>query len=127
VGRSDLVVVLTGLITVVTLAPSVPAGASAGHAREHCGRAQKIVTPGAAYQVVSCLDDLTTAGTTVSGHTDPAQWAGLNAAGTVDPTGVPGIQVDGYFPDTSTTNTTTAGTTTPSSSSGSLITGTAGW
>lgn len=61
--------------------------------------------PGAEKQMVSCLDDLTTAGTVASGHTKASDWAGLHAAGTVNPTGVPGIQVDGYFPDTSTSNT----------------------
>ena len=55
-------------------------------------------------QQKACLDDLTTAGTTLSGHTDPNDWAGLHAAGTENPTGVPGIQVDGYFPDSSTGN-----------------------
>src|SRR5690606_19468288 len=49
--------------------------------------------------------DLTTAGTTRTGHTDPSDYAGLHASGTVNPTGVPGTQIDGYFPDTSTTNT----------------------
>ena len=52
----------------------------------------------------ACLDDLTTAGTTVSGHTNRADWTGLNAAGTTNPSGVPGIQVNGYFPETSTGN-----------------------
>ena len=71
----------------------------------HCARIDKVKVPGAEHQEVACLDDLTTAGTGASGHTIPANWAGLNAAGTTNPTGVPGIQVDGYFPDTSTTNT----------------------
>lgn len=71
----------------------------------HCARQSKIAVPGAARQKVSCLDDLTTAGTVASGHTNPADWAGLHAEGTTNPTGVPGIQVDGYFPDTSTDNT----------------------
>ena len=53
----------------------------------------------------ACLDDLTTAGTVASGHTNVDDWAGLNATGTTNPSGVPGIQVDGYFPDTSTSNT----------------------
>ncbi|HEU4348327.1 MAG TPA: tannase/feruloyl esterase family alpha/beta hydrolase, partial [Actinoplanes sp.] len=61
--------------------------------------------PGAAHQQTACLADLTTAGTVASGHTVPADWAGLHAPGTVNPTGVRGIQVDGYFPDRSTTNT----------------------
>ncbi|RYU09474.1 tannase/feruloyl esterase family alpha/beta hydrolase [Nocardioides iriomotensis] len=60
---------------------------------------------GAERQVTACLDDLTTAGTVASGHTNPDDWAGLHAAGTTNPSGVPGVQVDGYFPDDSTTNT----------------------
>ncbi|HEY8371638.1 MAG TPA: tannase/feruloyl esterase family alpha/beta hydrolase [Pseudonocardiaceae bacterium] len=70
-----------------------------------CTRADRIRVPGAEHQVVSCLDDLTTAGTVRTGHTDPADWAGLHASGTRNPSGVPGVQVDGYFPDTSTSNT----------------------
>jgi predicted esterase len=54
---------------------------------------------------VTCLDDLTTPGLVAAGRTNPADWAGLHAAGTVNPTGVPGVQVDGYFPDGSTGNT----------------------
>jgi hypothetical protein len=61
--------------------------------------------PGAERQVAACLDDLTTAGTVASGHTNPDDWAGLHAAGTTNPSGVPGVQVDGYFPDGSATNT----------------------
>ncbi|MGW1993982.1 tannase/feruloyl esterase family alpha/beta hydrolase [Embleya sp. NPDC001921] len=61
--------------------------------------------PGAERVIGACLADLTTAGTVGSGHTDPKDWAGLEAAGTVNPSGVEGVQLDGYFPDTSTTNT----------------------
>jgi len=71
----------------------------------HCARQSKITVPGAEMQKTACLDDLTTAGTVASGHTRAADYAGLHTPGTVNPTGVPGIQVDGYFPDTSTTNT----------------------
>jgi hypothetical protein len=71
----------------------------------HCARQAKVRVPGAEQQKVSCLDDLTTAGTTKTGHTNPGDWAGLHAPGTTNPTGIPGLQVDGYFPDTSTTNT----------------------
>jgi tannase/feruloyl esterase/3HB-oligomer hydrolase 3HBOH len=59
----------------------------------------------AEHQVVSCLAELTTAGTVASGHTVPADWAGLTQTALPRPRGVPGIQIDGYFPDTSTTNT----------------------
>src|SRR6266511_3103918 len=64
----------------------------------------EIVVPGAERQEVARLADLTTAGTVASGHTDPADWAGLHAPGTVNPTGVPGIQIDGFFPDRSSFN-----------------------
>ncbi|CAM3028620.1 3-hydroxybutyrate oligomer hydrolase family protein [Saccharomonospora xinjiangensis] len=61
--------------------------------------------PGARHQQVACLDDLTTTGTVRTGHTDPADWAGLTQRALPVPGPVPGIQIDGYFPDTSTTNT----------------------
>jgi hypothetical protein len=61
--------------------------------------------PGAEYQQVAHLDDLTTTGTAASGHTNPADFAGLTDAGLPSPSGVPGTQIDGYFPDNSHTNT----------------------
>ena len=61
--------------------------------------------PGAQYQEVACLADLTTTGTTRTGHTDPADWAGLTQESLPVPDPVPGVQIDGYFPDDSTTNT----------------------
>ncbi|MFL6056077.1 MAG: tannase/feruloyl esterase family alpha/beta hydrolase [Actinoallomurus sp.] len=64
-----------------------------------------VTVPSAERQVSACLADLTTAGTVASGHTVPADWAGLQPAGAHNPSGVPGLQIDGYFPDTSTTNT----------------------
>ena len=61
--------------------------------------------PGAEYQQVAHLDDLTTAGTVASGHTNPADYAGLTHSGLPPQSGVPGVQIDGYFPDNSHTNT----------------------
>ncbi|MCI2422082.1 tannase/feruloyl esterase family alpha/beta hydrolase [Saccharopolyspora sp. K220] len=61
--------------------------------------------PGAAHQESACLDDLTTTGTLNSRHTVQADWAGLTAEDLPAPGEVPGIQIDGYFSDTSTTNT----------------------
>ncbi|MBF6331252.1 tannase/feruloyl esterase family alpha/beta hydrolase [Nocardia transvalensis] len=81
------------------LATSMAAG-SAGSA----GCSAPIV-PGAQRQIATCLEDLTTTGTVASGHTVPADWAGLQAKDTRTPSGVPGTQIDGYFPDASTTNT----------------------
>ena len=65
--------------------------------------------PGAERLEAACLTDLTTTGTIITGHTDPSAFTGfgeLSVPGTVNPSGVPGIQLDGYFPDTSTFNTT---------------------
>lgn len=80
----------------VLAAMAVPATASAS-VRHGC----TVGVPGAAYTESACVDDLTTAG----GHTVAADWAGLTSAGLPVPAPVPGVQVDGFFPDTSTTNT----------------------
>lgn len=85
-------------------AAQAPAGVAA-----HCpggnlgGPATGITVKGAPMQKAACLPSLTTGGPTgtiATGHTDVSDWAGLAAAGTTNPTGVPGVQVDGYFPDT---------------------------
>ncbi len=93
----------TALAGLTSVTPAAPAAATA--APRHCARADAVRVPGAVEQKTACLDDLTTAGTSVTGHTNVSDWAGLNATGTRNPTGVPGVQVDGYFPDSSTTNT----------------------
>ncbi len=94
---------LTALLGPVGLS-AVPT-ATARSTAPVCDRQARIDVPRAEVQRTACLEDLTTAGTTVSGHTNPDDWSGLHAPGTENPTGVPGIQVDGYFPDTSTGNT----------------------
>ncbi|WP_199746171.1 tannase/feruloyl esterase family alpha/beta hydrolase [Amycolatopsis sp. WAC 01416] len=86
------------LVLAMMLALATPAQAASG-----CGNVR---VPGAAKQQLSCLDDLTTTGTLATGHTVQADWAGLTSAGFPAPNGVPGVQIDGYFPDTSTSNTT---------------------
>ncbi|GAB3149525.1 tannase/feruloyl esterase family alpha/beta hydrolase [Amycolatopsis stemonae] len=91
--RRWLVLVLAG-----ALAAGLPASASASAGR--C----RVDVPGAQKAVSACLDDLTTTGTLASGHTVQADWAGLTSAGLPTFAAVPGVQVDGYFPDTSTTN-----------------------
>jgi len=48
--------------------------------------------PGAERRQLAYLDDLTTAGTVGSGHTNPADYAGLTHAALSAPSGVPGIQ-----------------------------------
>ncbi|HET6626676.1 MAG TPA: tannase/feruloyl esterase family alpha/beta hydrolase [Nocardioidaceae bacterium] len=93
------------LLLATTALSVVPAEAKLNSAPGHCAKQQKIDVPGAEVQKTACLDDLTTAGTVASGHTNQADWNGLHATGTRNPTGVPGVQVDGYFPDDSTSNT----------------------
>lgn len=94
--------VLTLVLSVLTAAVfTAPPATTAGPER----RERRLRVPGAEHTVSARLQDLTTAGTVGSGHTDPADWAGLEAPGTIRPSGAPGIQIDGYFPDTSTFNT----------------------
>ncbi len=85
----------TGLATLSGPAAAAPS----------CARQSRIDVPAAQVQKTACLGDLTTAGTVVTGHTNVDDWSGLHATGTRNPSGVPGIQVDGYFSDSSTSNT----------------------
>ncbi|MFV2121106.1 tannase/feruloyl esterase family alpha/beta hydrolase, partial [Streptomyces sp. Act-28] len=97
-----------GVPTVLVLTALVltsPATAAAPGGDGRCARLAQVRVPGAEHQRAACLDELTTAGTVASGHTDAADWAGLTPKGLAVPRGVPGIQIDGYFPDSSTTNT----------------------
>lgn len=95
--------VSTVLGALAVLAPAaaaeqVRAGPSA------CRGMEQLTVPGAERLEAACLSDLTTAGTIKSGHTDPSGstgFGGLSVPGTVNPSEVPGIQLDGYFPDTS--------------------------
>ncbi|MEU9011919.1 prolyl oligopeptidase family serine peptidase [Streptomyces sp. NPDC048479] len=95
----------TALLLALTAVPAVAQQPPETPATGHCNRITRLQVPGAERQEAACLGELTTAGTVASGHTDPADWAGLTPAGLATPRGVPGIQIDGYFPDTSATNT----------------------
>ncbi|MEU1694238.1 3-hydroxybutyrate oligomer hydrolase family protein [Streptomyces hirsutus] len=103
-GRTAL-----GALALATAVALLPSSASARPAPDraagHCAHQSHLRVPGAAHQQADCLNELTTAGTVASGHTDPADWAGLTPKDLTVPEGVPGIQIDGYFPDSSTTNT----------------------
>ncbi|MFF7870799.1 tannase/feruloyl esterase family alpha/beta hydrolase [Streptomyces qaidamensis] len=92
-------------LTALVLTPTPAAAAPVGPSDHHCAHLTLVRVPGAEHQRAACLDELTTAGTVASGHTDPADWAGLTPKHLPVPEGVPGIQIDGYFPDTSATNT----------------------
>jgi hypothetical protein len=89
---------------VLAVSPLAPAAATATTATADADAA-RLRVPGAQRQVVTRLADLTTTGTLGTARTDQADWAGLHAPGTVNPSGVPGVQIDGYFPDRSTSNT----------------------
>ncbi|KQW14833.1 3-hexulose-6-phosphate isomerase [Streptomyces sp. Root369] len=92
-------------VAALMLTPLPSATAVSGNPGGHCAHRERLRVPGAEHQQAACLAELTTAGTVASGHTDPADWAGLTPKDLTVPSGVPGIQIDGYFPDTSTTNT----------------------
>ncbi|MFC9062190.1 tannase/feruloyl esterase family alpha/beta hydrolase [Streptomyces sp. NPDC057074] len=97
---------LAAVLTAVTLTGPAPAATAAAETGGHCARLERVRVPGAALQRGACLDDLTTTGLAGTRYTDLADQAGLTAAGTRTPSGVPGIQIDGYFPDSSRFNTT---------------------
>jgi alpha-beta hydrolase superfamily lysophospholipase len=87
--------IVVPLVAALFLLNAAPAQA------DQANRCGPLRVPGAEHQEVRKADDLTTNG----GLTDPADWAGLTPAGLPQPTPVKGTQVDGYFPDDSTTNT----------------------
>ncbi|MFE8992853.1 3-hydroxybutyrate oligomer hydrolase family protein [Streptomyces collinus] len=92
-------------LTALVLTPTSATAAPVSPSDHPCPHPTQVRVPGAEHQRAACLGELTTAGTVASGHTDPADWAGLTPKDLPVPSGVPGIQIDGYFPDTSTTNT----------------------
>jgi len=70
-----------------------------------CAAIGSINVPGAEKQDKTCLADLTTKYLVAVNRTDISDWVTLHSQATRNPPGaVPGIQIDGYFPDTSTTN-----------------------
>ncbi|MFF0833083.1 MULTISPECIES: tannase/feruloyl esterase family alpha/beta hydrolase [unclassified Streptomyces] len=92
------------LLAAATVTPAASARAADGSPGRRPGRS-RITVPGAELQQISRHDDLTTSALAGTPYTDTADWAGLAAKGTVNPTGVPGLQIDGYFPGPSRLNT----------------------
>lgn len=92
--------VVAGLLSVALL----PAGTTEAGSNGPCRNMSKLRVPHAERQEIDCLEDLTTEGTSRSGHTNTSDWSGLHAESTRNPSGIPGIQIDGYFPDDSFTN-----------------------
>ncbi|WP_066944400.1 tannase/feruloyl esterase family alpha/beta hydrolase [Streptomyces lushanensis] len=103
------VTVLAAMLLAVTAngasAAPVP-DSETGAAPAHCAARDRVSVPGAEFQTAACLPDLTSAALAGTGYTDSTDWSPLFAKGTENPTGVPGVQIDGYFPDTSRLNAT---------------------
>jgi len=95
-------IVLATTVLAAGLASATPATASPA-----CDAAKATVTvPGAAQQDKNCLANMQTPALVIAGRTDASDWAGLNSVRSINPqTATPGMQIDGYFPDDSTTNT----------------------
>lgn len=92
---------------IVAAAAAVLACGPAASARAaECAGQDRVDVPGAEMQRLACLDDMTTTATAGTDYTDASDWASLSPVGQRRPSGVGGLQVDGYFPDTSTSNGT---------------------
>jgi hypothetical protein len=104
-GRPYRLAFLATLTLALLSVPAPPGTAAQQRDERRCALQDDPRVPGAERQQAACLEELTTAGTSGTGHTDPADWAGLTPEKLPVPRGVPGVQIDGYFPDTSTTNT----------------------
>ena len=79
--------------------------AGAADAERTCADAA-VVVPGAELQRAECHDDLSATVLAGKGRSDVSDWATLHSKASRNPAAGPGMQVDGYFPDDSTTNTT---------------------
>jgi hypothetical protein len=108
-----LVVLGTAAALALQAAPAGahPGGHGPGNAPvpRPCTPEDTVPVRGAELAVTACLPDITTAGllqAPAGQYTDQTDWVALHAPGTTNPTGVPGLQVDGYFPDTSSANAT---------------------
>ncbi|WP_329341870.1 tannase/feruloyl esterase family alpha/beta hydrolase [Streptomyces sp. NBC_00663] len=107
VSRGVPLIATTLVTTALTTALALPApAADTDVAAGDCARHEGTRVPGAAFQQSACLADLTTTGLAGTPYTDLADQAGLTARATRTPSGVPGMQIDGYFPDSSHSNAT---------------------
>ncbi len=88
------------------LAVGMPAAGATSDVSGHCANAAAIAVPGAERQRVSCHVDLSASTLALTGHSDRSDWGTLHSKESVNPAAGAGIQVDGYFPDDSTTNAT---------------------
>ena len=103
-ARSRLL--LLPLVPLLVAAWLTPASATPKAPADPCANAATITVPGAELQRVECHTDLSATALSLKGRSDASDWAGLHSKQTVNPPAGAGIQIDGYFPDDSTTNTT---------------------
>jgi hypothetical protein len=102
--RRSLLLSLVPLLAASWL--TTPVAAAAPVAPAPCANLEAIDVPGAELQRVECHTDLSAASLAAKGRSDASDWAGLHSKQSTNPPAGAGIQVDGYFPDDSTTNTT---------------------
>jgi poly(3-hydroxybutyrate) depolymerase len=69
-----------------------------------CANQAAISVPGAEFQRVECQRDLSATVLAAKGRSDASDWAGLHSQQSRNPPAGGGIQIDGYFPDDSTTS-----------------------
>ena len=100
VARVSLVLTLVVAATLIWTGLPVSAAVDG-----HCKNMSVVKVRGAEKQEAACLDDMTTFAIRATTYTDVSDWATLHSQQSLNPRGVPGIQIDGYFPDTSTFNT----------------------
>ncbi|MFB7110930.1 tannase/feruloyl esterase family alpha/beta hydrolase [Streptomyces sp. NPDC056291] len=98
--------VAAALMAAAVTSPAPATAASSTGTGGHCAHQERVRVPSAAFQQTACLPDLTTTGLAGTPYTDPNDQTGLTARATRAPSGVPGTQIDGYFPDSSHFNTT---------------------
>jgi hypothetical protein len=91
---------LLPLVPLLVAAWVTPAAAA-----DPCANASAIHVPGAELQRVECEADLSATALSAKGRSDASDWEGLHSQQTKNPPAGAGIQIDGYFPDDSTTNT----------------------
>jgi hypothetical protein len=93
------------VLAAAALTPTASARADDARADNAGTGRLRVRVPGAERQEISRHDDLTTSALVGTPYTDAADWAGLAAKDTQNPSGVPGVQIDGYFPGSSRLNT----------------------
>ncbi len=85
---------------------ALPITAVPAAAESSCSGIDAVQVPGAERQRVDCLADLSAETLALNGHSDRSDWQILHSKASRNPAAGGGIQVDGYFPDDSTTNGT---------------------